>query len=146
MIPYKSLHLNFFKNGEITDFIFARWLKDLLDTHTYKTLEPCWWWLLTRLQCLRLCFPMSRVLEAQGSYLRRPYYMLNGWIIRIQPSDALFNKKLNIFWISSLEKGNRFLLFFSRFSMCFALKHMHSLIFFHPLCIHLTMSMQVIKF
>ena len=121
MIPYKSLHLNFFKNGEITDFIFARWLKDLLDTHTYKTLEPCWWWLLTRLQCLRLCFPMSRVLEAQGSYLRRPYYMLNGWIIRIQPSDTLFNKKLNIFWISSLEKGNRFLfVFFPLFNVfCF---------------------------
>ena len=48
---YENFELKVFKNIKFPGEISTNWPNDLLGPNVYKTLEFCWWLLLTILQC-----------------------------------------------------------------------------------------------
>ena len=57
---YKTSESNVFKNIKFLGEICYNWLKDLLGTDVYKTLEFCWKLLLTTLQCINAISVISK--------------------------------------------------------------------------------------
>ena len=57
---YENSESKVFKNIKFSGKISNNWPNNLLETNVYKTLECCWWSLLTILQCTNTTLVISK--------------------------------------------------------------------------------------